>query len=140
MDAWLLDTGPILAFLDATDAAHAATVRAFGRFTGRFMTTDAVVVEAMHMVSHIPEGPGMLVDFLLSSQATIHSSVSADSLVQAAALMAKYRDVPMDFADATLVLLATRLRTTAVCTLDRRGFCSYRLGNRKAFDLVLDRE
>jgi predicted nucleic acid-binding protein len=139
MDAWLLDTGPILAYLDASDAAHAAVVRAFDRFTGRFVTTDAVVVEAMHMVSHSPTGPGLLVDFLLSAQATIHSSGSSDGLVQAAALMAKYRDVPMDFADATLVLLATRLQRAAICTLDRRGFRTYRSGNRKAFDLVLDR-
>ena len=52
--------------------------------------------------------------------------------------MARYRNVPMDFADATLVLLASRLRMTAVCTLDRRGFRTYRIGSRKSFDLVLD--
>lgn len=139
MDAWLLDTGPIVAFLDDTDAAHRVVVRAFGRFAGRFVTTDAVVVEAMHLVSRSPAGPGLLIDFLFSSQATIHASMSADDLLQAGELMTKYADVPMDFADATLVLLAARLRITAVCTLDRRGFRTYRSGTRKAFDLVLDR-
>lgn len=139
MDAWLLDTGPIVAFLDDTDAAHRVVVRALERFAGRFVTTDAVIVEAMHLVSRSPAGPGLLIDFLFSSQATIHSSMSADDLLQAGELMTKYADVPMDFADATLVLLAARLRITAVCTLDRRGFRTYRSGNRKAFDLVLDR-
>jgi predicted nucleic acid-binding protein len=139
MDAWLLDTGPIVAFLDDTDAAHRVVVRAFERFAGRFVTTDAVVVEAMHLVSRSPAGPGLLIDFLFSSQATIHASMSADDLLQAGELMTKYADVPMDFADATLVLLAARLRITAVCTLDRRGFRTYRSGTRKAFDLVLDR-
>lgn len=139
MDAWLLDTGPIVAFLDAGDSAHGEVLAAFQRFTGRFVTTDAVVVEAMHLVSDSPIGPGLLIDFLLSSQAMIHASMTPHSLVQAGALMAKYADLPMDFADATLVMLATRLRVTAVCTLDRRGFRTYRIGNRKTFDLVLDR-
>jgi len=139
MDAWLLDTGPIVAFLDDTDAAHRMVVRGFERFAGRFVTTDAVVVEAMHLVSRSPAGPGLLIDFLFSSQAAIHASMSADDLLQAGELMTKYADVPMDFADATLVLLAARLRITAVCTLDRRGFRTYRSGTRKAFDLVLDR-
>lgn len=138
MDAWLLDTGPIVAFLDDTDAAHRVVVRAFAGFTGRFITTDAVIVEAMHLVSRSPAGPGLLIDFLFSSQAAIYSSMSADDLLQAGELMAKYADVPMDFADATLVLLSTRLRIAAVCTLDRRGFRTYRSGSRKAFDLVLD--
>jgi uncharacterized protein len=139
MNAWLLDTGPIVAFLDASDEAHARVVRAIERFTGRFITTDAVIVEAMHLVSRTPDGPGLIIDFLLSSQTAIHSSMSAESLIQAGVLMQKYADVPMDFADATLVLLAARLREKAICTLDRRGFRTYRIGNRKAFDLVLDR-
>lgn len=139
MNAWLLDTGPIVAFLDQADAAHKSVVHGLQRFTGRFVTTDAVIVEAMHLVSRSPAGPGLLIDFLLSSQAAIHSSMSAQDLLQAGELMKKYADVPMDFADATLVLLAARLRITAVCTLDRRGFRTYRSGLRKAFDLVLDR-
>ena len=139
MEAWLLDTGPIVAFLDEADAAHRGVVHAFERFTGRFVTTDAVVVEAMHLVSHTPAGPRLLIDFLFSSQAAIHSSMAADILLQAGELMTKYADVPMDFADATLVLLATRLRISAVCTLDRRGFRTYRSGTRKAFELMLDR-
>ena len=45
--------------------------------------------------------------------------------------MAKYADLPMDFADATLVVLAELLGTTTVFTLDRRDFGIYRLGRRK---------
>jgi len=52
--------------------------------------------------------------------------------------MTRHAAVPMDFADATLVQLAARLRITAVCTLDRRGFRTHRSGARKAFDFVLD--
>jgi hypothetical protein len=41
-------------------------------------------------------------------------------------LMRRYADVPMDYADATLVALADRLRLRHVFTLDRKGFRTYR--------------
>ena len=41
----------------------------------------------------------------------------------------------MDYADATLVLLAERLGTTRIVTLDRRDFGVYRVG-RKAFQIL----
>lgn len=47
------------------------------------------------------------------------------------ALMEKYLDLPTDFADATLVVLAESLGTTTVFTLDRRDFGIYRIGRRK---------
>jgi len=54
-------------------------VRGFERFTGRFVTTDAVVGEAMRLVSRSPAGPGLLIDLLFSLQAAIHSGVTRTS-------------------------------------------------------------
>lgn len=51
--------------------------------------------------------------------------------------MEKYADLPMDYADATLVLLAERLGVFDVLTLDRRGFTVYRSTQGKHFTLVL---
>lgn len=50
--------------------------------------------------------------------------------------MEQYRNVPMDYADATLVALAEDLRATQAFTLDRKGFSIYRLYGRQAFDLL----
>jgi len=47
-------------------------------------------------------------------------------LGQAVLLMEKYADTPMDFADATLILLADVRKTRQICTLDRRGFTTFR--------------
>ena len=52
-----------------------------------------------------------------------------------AVLMERYQDTPMDFADATLVLLADTLGVTDVFTLDRRGFSTYRTVKGKAFQI-----
>ena len=57
-------------------------------------------------------------------------------LLRVAALMEKYHDVPMDYADATLVALGEEIGSDAVFTLDRRGFSAYRLNQRKAFQIV----
>jgi predicted nucleic acid-binding protein len=137
MDYWLLDTGPIVAYLDARDAEHHRVASAFESHTGRLVTTSAVVVEAMHFLGNVPSGAPLLVEFLQASQTDIHECTSIEQLVEAAELMAQYADTPMDFADASLVLLGERLKIHAVCTLDFRGFRTYRIRRRKAFRLVL---
>jgi predicted nucleic acid-binding protein len=59
-------------------------------------------------------------------------------IAEAAALMKKYADTPMDFADATLVRAAEQLGIVEVLTLDRRGFSTYRMSKGRGFRLVLD--
>lgn len=55
----------------------------------------------------------------------------------AVGLMARYHDIPMDFADATLVLLAERLGTSSILTLDERGFRTFRFAAKRQFQLTL---
>ena len=52
--------------------------------------------------------------------------------------MEKYADTPMDFADATLVLLAEALGQNEILTLDRRGFTVFRTRRGRQFRRVLD--
>ncbi len=49
--------------------------------------------------------------------------------------MDKYRDVPMDWVDALLVVSAEETGVARVLTLDQRGFLSYRMHGRKPFQL-----
>jgi len=52
--------------------------------------------------------------------------------------MHRYADVPMDFADATLVSIAEEAGLDSVCTLDRRGFATYRPAPRRRFRIFPD--
>jgi uncharacterized protein len=61
---------------------------------------------------------------------------SRATLQRVAELMEKYRDVPMDYADGTLVALAEETDTDRVFTLDRKGFSTYRLRGKKPFRLM----
>ena len=63
-------------------------------------------------------------------------SLRSSSLDRASLLMERYRNVPTDFADATLVTLAEEIDGDTVFTLDRRGFETYRIRSRKTFRIV----
>jgi predicted nucleic acid-binding protein len=61
---------------------------------------------------------------------------SLASLKRTRELVARYSELPMDYADATLVALGEELDCDLVFTLDRRGFETYRLGRRRPFRIV----
>lgn len=136
--AWLLDTGPIVAYLDRGDDAHDQTVRALDPFAGQLYTTSAVVTECMHFVASLAGGPEILLEFLIAARVHIAECTSFRQLQEAVRRMRKYDDIPMDFADATLVLLAESIEVTHICTLDRTGFSAYRTAGNKPFVLVLE--
>lgn len=133
----LLDTGPLVAYLDGSDPAHEEVAAKLGAWTGRLATTSAVVTEAMQLVSEVREGPRLLAEFLASTGVEVHDLTQPAHLPALVTMMERYANVPMDFADATLVLLAEALGTYDVVTLDRRGFSTYRTRRGKAFRIVL---
>jgi len=135
---WLIDTGPIVAYLDAADSEHARVGERLDRFSGRLVTTGAVVTEAMYFVSAAVRGPSRLAEFVADSGMRVFDLAQPAELHAAAELMERYADTPMDYADATLVMLAEALRIHDVLTLDRRGFSTYRAASRKDFRLVLE--
>jgi predicted nucleic acid-binding protein len=138
MSHWLLDTGPLVAYLDAGDPAHAAVARRLEEFAGRLATTSAVVSEAMHLVASDTRGPRLLADLLAEAQVEIYDLSPPPHLHHAVDLMERYTNLPMDFADATLLLLAEGLGAEDLLTLDRRGFAAFRTRDGRALRLVLD--
>lgn len=138
MKTWLIDTGPLVAYLDAAEPLHERVTAVFDGFGGRLATTGAVVTEAMHLVSVDPDGPRLLVDLIGASGLQVYDLCKPPELREAVKLMERYRDTPMDFADATLVLLAEGLEVHDILTLDRRGFAAYRTRRRQGFRLLLD--
>src|SRR2546426_11676029 len=89
----------------------------------------------MYFVSNLPSGPLSFAKFLIASATQIVSLATPPEVLAAAELMHQYRDTPMDFADATLVLLADQTGTTDILTLDRRGVSTYRRATRRPYML-----
>ncbi|MDH3590105.1 MAG: PIN domain-containing protein [Gammaproteobacteria bacterium] len=137
MKIWLLDTGPIIAYLDPRDPFHAPVTQQLGQFSGRLCTTSAVITEAMHFVAPSRNGPELLAGFAATANLETYDLSQSAALTEAALLMQKYRDTPMDYADATLLLLAEHLEIKSIATLDRRGFSAYRTRQGKPLRQVL---
>ena len=130
----LLDTGPLIAILDAGDPHHGACAELWPEIAERCITTDAVVTEATHLVGRAGSA-SLPLELLLAARVPI-VSLEQEAQEHAARLMRRYGALPMDYADATLVIVADMIRATLVFTLDRRGFQSYRRGSGDAFTLL----
>lgn len=130
----LLDTGPLVAILHRDDRHHQRCVGAFEPFRGHLLTTEAVLTEALHLLAQIHEGQQNCLEFFIRGGAVLVPATRG-SLRRCQGLMAQYEDVPMDFADATLVALAEETSIRDIFTLDRRGFEVYRIGKYRTFRL-----
>ncbi len=136
MRSVLVDTGPIVAYLDRSESTHAWAKAALFELEGNLVTTSAVITEAMHFLAPIPSGPAALSAFVEQGPVQIFDFCGPTDLKRAVARMGRYADAPMDFADATLVLLAEAVGSGDILTLDRRGFRFYRWGRNRAFNLL----
>ncbi len=133
--ALLLDTGAWVALVDRSERYHEACVAVLEDWVGPIVTTEAVLTETLYLVGPSWEAQRVCLEFVLRGAVLLVPS-SRESLRRVATLMEKYQDVPMDFADATLVALGEELGTNRVFTLDRRGFSVYRLHGRRAFQIL----
>ncbi|MDZ4383299.1 MAG: PIN domain-containing protein [Nitrospirota bacterium] len=132
MRSALLDTGAFVALLDRSERNHDRCVRFLKEFKGKLLTTEPVLTEAIYLLGSSVKTQRTCIEFILKGGATLVPQ-SLESLSRAITLMEKYNDIPMDFADATLVVLAEEIAVEEVFTLDIRGFNAYRIRSKKAF-------
>ena len=137
MQSVVVDSGFLIGLFDETDRLH-ARCRGFLRdYRGRFITTEAVITEALALLSVAQQ---------LRCLKWLGNAVEAGlpevdrepiDLQAVEKLSRKYSDQPMDYADASVVLLAMRARVREILTADKRDFAVYRLGTRTRFIDVL---
>ncbi len=131
----LLDTGAFVALVDRSETRHADCVAALEAWSGPIVTSEAVLTETLYLVGPRWEAQQVCLEFFARGAFLLAPS-SRQSLARVAGLMKKYQDLPMDFADGTLVALGEELDTAQVFTLDRRGFTVYRLHGRTPFQIM----
>jgi uncharacterized protein len=131
----LADAGALLAYLDRSDRWHQPCRDAFKAFQLPLKTSSAVLTELFHLVGDNAHERGLAWRFVRSGALTL-VSISDRDLPEIDALMRRYGDRPMDFADATLVLLAQRESISTAFTVDHDDFETYRIGGRKKFQVV----
>jgi hypothetical protein len=131
----LIDTGAILALLDRDDRWHQPCVDAFRQLRLPVLTSEAVLTELFHLVGDSRAEMEAAWKFVRSGAITLGVIEHAE-LPQLHALMSRYADCPMDFADATLVHLAKRESLSTILTVDYRDFATYRIEGKRAFRVL----
>ena len=126
----ILDTGALVSLLDPSQKYHKSCARFFEAWEGAIVSTEAVLTEASHLLGRASRGREACLDFFIRGAAVL-APTTVGSLRRCRALLEKYADLPMDYADSTLVALAEELDTNLVFTTDRRDFGVYRLGRRR---------
>jgi predicted nucleic acid-binding protein len=134
MPSVIVDTGPLVAFLDATDRNHAWVKNRIAKMRYPLLMCEAVLTEAMHLLRRLSAAHdelfGLVEDGVLA--VTFHLSEHAPTV---RALLRKYRDRPMSLADACIVRMAEVHEGAAVFTLDT-DFTVYRKNGRAPIDLI----
>lgn len=134
----LLDTGVVLALVDRNDRWHEPCVEVYNKIPLPMLTTEAVLAEVFHLTyRNLRDVRGIWT--LLRSGAIRMASIEHEELSQIRTLMDQYADHPMDFADATLVHLAARESISLILTVDHDDFETYRIGGRKKFTILPQR-
>jgi predicted nucleic acid-binding protein len=131
----LVDAGPLVALLSATDQHRKECVAALKRIREPLGTVWPAFTEAVHLLASSPKAQQALLD-QLTREAVALMPLDRRDAPRVAELMNRYSDRPMDLADAALVRIAEREGLSTVFTIDRRDFEVYRLFGRKRFRIV----
>jgi predicted nucleic acid-binding protein len=122
----ILDTGPLIALFDPKDPDHQHCHAELKKIRTALYTTEAVLTEAFHLLEPGSRGAEGLMQFVIEGYVSI-VPLDKDGTIRAFELMNKYADCPMDYADASIVVIAEALNTLSVFTLDVRDFSTYRI-------------
>jgi len=134
----LLDTGPLVAFFDASDNYHKTCVELLKGINESLITTWPVLTEAFYLLGFSWRAQDNLWEFILRGGVEV---LSLDDKQQARCrrLMEKYADLPMDLADGTLVAMAESKNIKQVFTLDHKDFQIYKPARMRSFILLPSR-
>ena len=135
MPAVLVDAGPLVALLDRSDPDHASCEDVFKSIYEPLVTVWPAFTEAMYLLRFSWQAQNGLWEMVETGAVQI-LPLELDDAPRMRTLMRKYRDLPMDLADAALVRVAEREKLRRILTLDRRDFEIYRPARLGRFSIL----
>ncbi|MEO5912718.1 MAG: PIN domain-containing protein [Luteolibacter sp.] len=134
MNGIIVDTGPLVAYLDRSDQDHAWAKDRFMQVTQPLLTCEAVIAESLFLLRRGGINPDGLLNLISRGLVVPEFSLAAE--IQAIQhLMRTYRNIPMSLADACLVRMSEIHERSVVMTLDS-DFVVYRKSRRKVIPLL----
>jgi len=127
-----MDTGPWVALIDRSEERHRECIEWLKDFKDNILSSEAILTEVLYLLNFSQRAQSAAIDFVLNGAILLVPS-SLESLKRTKRLMEKYKDIPMDYADATLVSIAEDFSITYVVTFDVKDFGIYRRSSRQPF-------
>ena len=131
----LVDAGPLVALVSRSDEWHGQCPAASKSFREQVLTVWPAVMEAVFLVRRSIVAQSEVLQIIESGEVRF-AELDRSDVPRIRELIAKYRDLPMDLADAALVRVAERERIQTIFTLDRRDFEIYRPARIGRFHVV----
>ncbi|OGL46742.1 MAG: pilus assembly protein [Candidatus Schekmanbacteria bacterium RBG_13_48_7] len=130
----LIDSGPLIALFDKDDRYHQQAINFIRKFEGELITNYAVITEVTHLLDFSVRVQIDFLHWILSGGITPVDVLNED-LNRIVELTGKYLDLPMDFADASLIVLSERMKIKEVASIDK-DFGIYRTRDKQRFHNV----
>jgi predicted nucleic acid-binding protein len=131
----ILDTGPLIAFLNRNDKYHDWALARLAEVKPPLLSCESVVSEACFLLRHYKNGASNVLK-MLERQLIILPFSLEEEIDAVGALVRKYQSVPMSLADACLVRMSEQHSGSVVLTLDR-DFKIYRKNKRNVVPTIM---
>jgi len=131
----LIDSGPLIALFDSSDKYHQKSVEFIKSNRCILITTIASVTETLHLLNFNRRAQIDFIEWIHRGGVEIYNVENYD-FCRIKELTEKYKDLPMDFADSCLVLLAEKTGIHNIATIDR-DFSIYRINGKNKFKTIL---
>jgi predicted nucleic acid-binding protein len=131
----ILDTGPLVAVLDRSDSHHAWATEQLKSIQVPLITSEGVIAEACFLLRRYPAAITMIGRWIKEETIELRFLLAREA-ESTFALLKKYADVPMSFADASLVRLSTSHPDYRIFTSDQ-DFLVYRKNRRERLPILM---
>jgi len=127
LNSILIDAGPLIALFDSSERHHRSIKAFLKEHPYRFISTIAVFTEVSHMLDFSTAAQRDFYEWVMY-KGVIISDINQNDMPRIMQLTQKYEDLPMDFADATLIVSAEKTGIREIISLDR-DFDIYRFSS-----------
>ena len=136
MQNTLIDAGPIIALFNKNDKYHKKIKNFLKKYDGKLTSTWPVVTEVSHMLDFNVQTQ---IDFLTWIQlgGVNIEAIENEDIGRIIELSMKYSDLPMDLADASLVVLSEKLKIKEIITIDS-DYYVYRTINKEMIENIFN--
>ena len=131
----IIDSGPLIALFNKSDQYFLKSFQFINKFDGELLSNISVMTEVIYLLDFDVNAQMSFLNWVKDGGITIVDLLHKD-IERIVELFEKYKDLPIDFADASLISICERLRIYDIATFDS-DFYIYRMKKKKYFNNVL---